>query len=76
MNKFKQIVALLLSFTAALSLAIPAYAQEIQYLPEVAEEMTDYGFWADLQKDADKINSYSKEGTNTTKNAKKKISMV
>lgn len=55
MHKFKQLLALLLSLTTVLALAIPASAEEVQYLPDVTEEMTDHAFWANLQKDADEI---------------------
>lgn len=55
MNKFKQFVTLLLVLAIVLASGLSASAQEIQYLPDVTEEMTEYTFWADLQKDADEI---------------------
>ena len=55
MKKCKRLSALLLCLLTVLTPVLPAGASEIPYLPDVTEEMTDYGFWADLQKDADNV---------------------
>ena len=57
--KFKQtckrITALLLCVITALTLALPAAAAEIRYMPDVTAEMSQASYWADLYEDADEI---------------------
>ena len=51
----KRITALLLCVITALTLALPAAAAEIRYMPDVTAEMSQASYWADLYEDADEI---------------------
>ena len=51
----KQIAALVLCMITALTLALPAAAAEITYMPDVTAEMSQASYWANLHEDADEI---------------------
>ena len=58
---FKKGVALLLSVITVFSLALPAAAAEIQYMPDVTAEMSKASYWAKLQSNSDEIILNSEE---------------
>ena len=54
----KQIAALVLCMITALTLALPAAAAEITYMPDVTAEMSQASYWADLYENADGMRFY------------------
>ena len=59
--KLKKLAALVLCASTALSLALPAAAAEIKYMPGVTAEMSNASYWAALQENADEIILNSEE---------------
>lgn len=53
--KSKRIAALVLSMITMLTLALPAAAAEIKYMPDVTADMSHASYWAQLQEGADEI---------------------
>ena len=53
--KWKRIAALGLCAVTALTLALPADAAGVSYMPDVTAEMSDASYWAKLYSDADEI---------------------
>ena len=53
--KSKRISALLLCAATALTLALPAAAAGIKYMPDVTAEMAHASYWAQIQEGADEI---------------------
>ena len=53
--KTKRLTALLLSVLTVVTLALPAAAAEIKYMPDVTAEMSDASYWAKLYDDAREV---------------------
>ena len=59
--KLKRITALMLCLITALTLALPAAAAEIKYMPDVTAEMSHASYWAKLYDNADEVILNSEE---------------
>ena len=55
MKKNYRITALLLSVLTVLTLALPAAAAEVKYMPDVTGDMSQASYWADLYENAEEI---------------------
>ena len=51
----KRIAALALCMMTVLSLALPAAATGVKYMPDVTADMSQASYWANLYDDADEI---------------------